>query len=437
MSKKIYVIDTNVFLSDHNAIQAFKGNDIVIPLKVLEEIDKHKKRQDAVGANARQTIRILDALREGGNLHDGVRIGKNKGTLSVKSFDKDTLPQDLSLTDPDNQILATALTLIKENADRRVILVSQDINMRVKCDSLGVPVENYETNQVVDNAEEIYTGTAELRVDDEVIDAFYAGAPLVLSEQDAKLFANQYVMLVSSANPSKTALARFKSHQEPLVKVKQFRDGVWGVKARNREQQLALDVLMNDDIKVVSILGQAGCGKTLMAIAAGLQQVLDDGAKYKKLIVARPVQPMGRDIGFLPGTVEEKLLPWLAPIQDNLEALMNNDKEHLKMLIEDGTIELEALTYIRGRSISNAYILIDESQNLSVHEIKTILTRVGENTKIVLTGDVKQIDVLYLDASTNGLTHAVEKFKPYDIAGHISLVKGERSAVASLAADIL
>lgn len=437
MSKKIYVIDTNVFLSDHNAIQAFKGNDIVIPLKVLEEIDKHKKRQDAVGANARQTIRILDALREGGNLHDGVRIGKNKGTLSVKSFDKDTLPQDLSLTDPDNQILATALTLIKENADRRVILVSQDINMRVKCDSLGVPVENYETNQVVDNAEEIYTGTAELRVDDEVIDAFYAGAPLVLSEQDAKLFANQYVTLVSSANPSKTALARFKSHQEPLVKVKQFRDGVWGVKARNREQQLALDVLMNDDIKVVSILGQAGCGKTLMAIAAGLQQVLDDGAKYKKLIVARPVQPMGRDIGFLPGTVEEKLLPWLAPIQDNLEALMNNDKEHLKMLIEDGTIELEALTYIRGRSISNAYILIDESQNLSVHEIKTILTRVGENTKIVLTGDVKQIDVLYLDASTNGLTHAVEKFKPYEIAGHISLIKGERSAVASLAADIL
>lgn len=437
MSKKIYVIDTNVFLSDHNAIQAFKGNDIVIPLKVLEEIDKHKKRQDAVGANARQTIRILDALREGGNLHDGVRIGKNKGTLSVKSFDKDTLPQDLSLTDPDNQILATVLTLIKENLDRKIILVSQDINMRVKCDSLGVPVENYETNQVVDNAEEIYTGTSELVVDDEVIDAFYAGAPLVLSEQDAKLFANQYVTLISSANPSKTALARFKSHQEPLVKVKQFRDGVWGVKARNREQQLALDVLMNNDIKVVSILGQAGCGKTLMAIAAGLQQVLDDGAKYKKLIVARPVQPMGRDIGFLPGNVEEKLLPWLAPIQDNLEALMNNDKEHLKMLIEEGTIELEALTYIRGRSISNAYILIDESQNLSVHEIKTILTRVGENTKIVLTGDVKQIDVLYLDASTNGLTHAVEKFKPYEIAGHISLIKGERSAVASLAADIL
>lgn len=437
MSKKIYVIDTNVFLSDHNAIHAFKGNDIVIPLKVLEEIDKHKKRQDVVGANARQTIRILDALREGGNLHDGLKIGKGKGNLSVKSFDKETLPQDLSLSDPDNQILATALTLIKENPDKKVILVSQDINMRVKCDSLNVPVENYETNQVVDNAEEIYTGTAELTVDDEVIDAFYAGAPLVLSEQDAKLFANQYVTLVSSANPSKTALARFKNHQEPLVKVKQFRDGVWGVKARNREQQLALDVLMNDDIKVVSILGQAGCGKTLMAIAAGLQQVLDDGAKYKKLIVARPVQPMGRDIGFLPGTVEEKLLPWLAPIQDNLEALMNNDKEHLKMLIDEGTIELEALTYIRGRSISNAYILIDESQNLSVHEIKTILTRVGENTKIVLTGDVKQIDVLYLDASTNGLTHAVEKFKQYDIAGHISLVKGERSAVASLAADIL
>jgi PhoH-like ATPase len=437
MSKKIYVIDTNVFLSDHNAIQAFKGNDIVIPLKVLEEIDKHKKRQDVVGANARQTIRILDGLREGGNLHDGVRIGKGKGNLSVKSFDKDTLPQDLSLTDPDNQILATALTLIKENPDKKVILVSQDINMRVKCDSLGMPVENYETNQVVDNAEEIYTGTAELIVDDEVVDAFYAGAPLVLSEQDAKLFANQYVTLISSANPSKTALARFKSHQEALVKVKQFRDGIWEVKARNREQQLALDALMNEDTKVVSIIGSAGTGKTLLATACGLKQVLDDGAKYKKLIVARPVQPMGKDLGFLPGTMEEKLLPWLAPIQDNLETLLGNDKEHLKMLIEEGTIEMEAISYIRGRSISNAFIIIDESQNLSLHEIKTILTRVGENTKIVLTGDTAQIDVPYLDASTNGLTHVVEKFKSYDISAHLTLIKGERSRVASLAADIL
>ena len=437
MAKKIYVLDTNVYLSDHNAINMFKTNDIVIPLKVLEEIDKHKKRQDSVGANARQTIRILDTLREGGNLHDGVKIGKGKGTLSVKGYDKVVLPEDLSLSDPDNQILATALTLIRDHSERDVIVVSQDINMRVKCDSLKVTVENYETNQVVDNAEEIYTGTAELTVDDEVVDAFYAGAPLVLSEQDAKLFPNQYVTLISSANPSKTALARFKNHTEPLVKVKQFREGIWEVKARNREQQMAIDALMNEDIKVVSIVGNAGCGKTVLATACGLKQVLDGDAKYKKLIVARPVQPMGRDLGFLPGTMEEKLLPWLAPIQDNLEALLGNDKEHLRMLVEEGTIEMEAISYIRGRSISNAFILIDEAQNLSVHEIKTILTRVGENTKIVLTGDVNQIDVLYLDASTNGLTHAVEKFKPYDISGHITLIKGERSAVATLAANVL
>jgi len=437
MSKKIYVLDTNVYLSDHNAINMFKTHDIVIPLKVLEEIDKHKKRQDSVGSNARQTIRVLDGLREGGNLHDGVRIGKGKGLLSVKSFDKAVLPEDLSLSDPDNQILATALTLVRDNPERDVIVVSQDINMRVKCDSLKVTVENYETNQVVDSAEEIYTGTAELTVDDEVIDAFYAGAPLVLSEQDAKLFPNQYVTLISSVSPSKTALARFKNHSEPLTKVKQFREGIWEVKARNREQQMAIDALMNEDIKVVSIVGNAGCGKTVLATACGLKQVLDGDAKYKKLIVARPVQPMGRDLGFLPGTMEEKLLPWLAPIQDNLEALLGNDKEHLRMLIENGTIEMEAISYIRGRSISNAFILIDEAQNLSVHEIKTILTRVGENTKIVLTGDVNQIDVLYLDASTNGLTHAVEKFKPYDISGHITLIKGERSAVASLAAQVL
>jgi PhoH-like ATPase len=437
MAKKIYVLDTNVYLSDHNAINTFKTNDIVIPLKVLEEIDKHKKRQDAVGANARQTIRILDGLREGGNLHDGVKIGKGTGTLSVKGYDKIVLPEDLSLSDPDNQILATALTLIRDHSDREVIVVSQDINMRVKCDSLKVTVENYETNQVVDNAEEIYTGTAELVVDDEVIDAFYAGAPLVLSEQDARLFPNQYVTLVSSVSSSKTALARFKSHTEPLVKIKQFREGIWEVKARNREQQMAIDALMNEDIKVVSIIGNAGCGKTVLATACGLKQVLDGDAKYKKLIVARPVQPMGRDLGFLPGTMEEKLLPWLAPIQDNLEALLGNDKEHLQMLIDNGTIEMEAISYIRGRSISNAFILIDEAQNLSVHEIKTILTRVGENTKIVLTGDIRQIDVLYIDASTNGLTHAVEKFKPYDISGHITLVKGERSAVASLAANVL
>jgi PhoH-like ATPase len=208
------------------------------------------------------------------------------------------------------------------------------------------------------------------------------------------------------------------------------------VRAKNKEQQFALDMLMDNEIKIVSLVGKAGCGKTLLALAAGLKQILDERT-YKKLIVSRPVQPMGRDIGFLPGTLEEKMMPWIAPIQDNLEFLMGDNKESLRELQELGTIEVEALTFIRGRSIANAFIIIDEAQNLSIHELKTIITRVGEGTKIILTGDIEQIDSAFLDATNNGLTYAVEKFKPYELAGHVSLQKGERSAVATLAAQVL
>jgi PhoH-like ATPase len=437
MSKKVYVLDTNVLLSDPSAIFSYKKSDIVIPLKVLEEVDKHKKRQDGVGAHSRQTIRNLDSLREKGSLADGVKLGKNLGYIYVCQANREHLPSNLEWSDPDNQIICTALTVEKIPNGSSVVLVSQDINVRVKCDGIGLKTEDYVLSQIVDSPDDIYTGTTEFYVEDSVIDSFYNNEQVYLSKEQITLFANQFVTLISLSNQSKTALAKFKSYNLPLVKIKSFKDGLWGLKPRNREQQLAIDLLMDDSIKVVTMLGKAGCGKTVLAIAAGLQQVLESDAKYKKFIVARPVQPMGRDIGFLPGTVEEKILPWLAPIQDNLEALLNNDKEHLRQLIDDGTIELEALTYIRGRSIANAYILIDESQNLSVHEVKTILTRVGENTKIILTGDVRQVDVPYLDSSTNGLTHAAEKFKPHDIAGHIILQKGERSAVATLSSEIL
>jgi PhoH-like ATPase len=435
MSKKIYVLDTNVLLSDFNALYAFKTNDVVIPLKVLEEIDKHKKRQDGVGANARQVIRELDKLREKGSLIDGAKLGGRKGTLFVKGYEKAELPADMNMEDPDNQILATVKNCLSVSAIP-VVLVSQDINVRVKADALGFFAEDYTTNQIVEKAEEVYTGFTQHLVDDAMIDRFYSGEKMFLEEKDIKLFPNQYVMLVSNANEKKTALAKFKNYNHPLSKVREYKDGIWGVKAKNKEQQFALDLLMDQDVKIVSLVGKAGCGKTLIALAAGLQQILDGGV-YKKLIVSRPVQPMGRDIGFLPGTLEEKMLPWIAPIQDNLEFLMGDEKENLKLMQEQGTIEVEALTFIRGRSIAKAFIIIDEAQNLSMHELKTIITRVGEDTKIILTGDIEQIDSAFLDATNNGLTYAVEKFKPYELAGHVSLQKGERSAVATLAATVL
>ena len=434
--KKFYVLDTNVLLSDFNALYAFKSNDVVIPLKVLEEIDKHKKRQDGVGANARQIIRELDKLREKGSLNEGVKLGGKKGSLIVRSYGDYELPADMSMADPDNQILATALNFISDNATTPVVLVSQDINVRVKADALGIKAEDYTTNQIVEKAEEVYTGFTQHLVDDALIDRFYSGERIFLEEKDIKLSPNQFLMLVSNANEKKTALAKFKNYNHPISRVREFKEGIWGVRAKNKEQQFALDMLMDNDIKIVSLVGKAGCGKTLLALAAGLKQILDDRT-YKKLIVSRPVQPMGRDIGFLPGTLEEKMLPWIAPIQDNLEFLMGDDKEHLKTLQELGTIEIEALTFIRGRSISKAFIIIDEAQNLSMHELKTIITRVGEDTKIILTGDIEQIDSAFLDATNNGLTYAVEKFKPYELAGHVSLQKGERSAVASLAASVL
>jgi PhoH-like ATPase len=436
--KKVYVIDTNVFLSDFNAVYAFQDNDIIVPLKVLEEIDKHKKRQDGVGANARQVIRIFDGLREKGQLDKGVKIGGRKGILTVMDYGQNTLPPEMSMQDPDNQILATVKAVMFAEGDegRQVYLVSQDINMRVKADALGIQAQDYTTNKIVDMKEEIYTGFTSHLVDDALIDRFYGGERLFLEEKDIKLQPNQYVMLVSNANEKKTALCKFKNYNFALSKVREFKEGVWGVKAKNKEQHFAFDMLMDESIKIVSLVGLAGCGKTLIALAAALEQTLEQEI-YKKIIVSRPVQPMGRDIGFLPGTLEEKMAPWVAPIKDNLEYLMDGDKDNLQLLQDKGTIEVEAITFIRGRSIANAFIIIDEAQNLTMHELKTIITRVGEGTKIVLTGDVEQIDSAFLDATNNGLTYAVEKFKPYELTGHITLLKGERSSVATLAASVL
>ena len=439
MAKKIYVLDTSVCLTDATCLTSFANNDIVLPLKVLEEIDNHKKRQDSVGANARKIIRKLDGLREKGSLYKGIRLHKGKGIIYVKLCEKQKLPENLDTSIPDNEIIGVALNQKSQNPKRKVIVVTRDINMRVKCDSLGLITEDFQTNQIVKNTNHIYTGFVEHLVDEPVIDRFYNDEDIFIEKEELRLFPNQFLMLVSNQNEKKTALARFFSYSLPLKKINgDYNKGIWGVKPRNKEQIFALDLLGDENIPVVTLIGKAGCGKTLLAIAAGLQHIMEgESGLYKKLVISRPIQPMGRDIGFLPGTMEEKMAPWVAPIQDNLQFLLGNDKETLKMYIDNGTIEIEALTYIRGRSISNAYIIVDESQNLTAHELKTIITRVGENTKIVLTGDIEQIDNVYIDETSNGLTHAVEKFKEYDIAGHVTLRKGERSKVATIASKIL
>ena len=437
MAKKTYVLDTSVYLTDADCVKSFKNNDIVVPLKVLEEIDKHKKRQDSVGSQARAIIRKLDELRSKGSLSKGVRIEKGLGMIRVSSYNPLCLPDDLDLEDSDNQIIATALSEQDVSPpSRKVVVVSRDINMRVKCDSLGLLTEDYQAEQVVENSEGLYTGRAEILVDEQQIDKFYNGEQIFIDKEDHKLFPNQFVMLISSSNEKKAALARFMGYNAPLKKIMPSSSRVWSTSPRNKEQQFALELLMDPQVPVVSLVGKAGSGKTLLALAAALEHTFET-AKYKKIVVTKPVEPVGKDIGFLPGSMEEKMMPWLAPIQDNLQFLMGNDKATLEMYMENGAIEVEAMTFIRGRSIANAFIVIDEVQNMTQHEIKTVLTRVGEGTKIVLTGDIEQIDNVYIDATNNGLSYVVERLKDENVTGHVTLKKGERSKVATIAATKL
>ena len=437
MAKKTYVLDTSVYLTDSSCIKTFKNNDILIPLKVLDEIDKHKKRQDSVGSQARAVIRKLDELRSRGSLLKGVRIEKGLGLVRVSSYNPFCLPDDLDLEDSDNQIIATALSERESSpASRKIVVVSRDINMRVKCDALGLLTEDYQAEQVVESSEGLYSGRKSILVDEQIIDQFYNNEEIYLDKVKYNLNPNQFVMLISNSNEKKAALAKFIDHNQPIKKILPSKSKVWNTIARNKEQQFALDLLMDPNIPVVSLVGKAGSGKTLLALASGLEQTFEKNI-YKKIVVTKPVEPVGKDIGFLPGTMEDKMMPWLAPIQDNLQFLMGDDRATLEMYIDRGQIEVEAMTFIRGRSISNAFIVIDEVQNMTQHEIKTVLTRVGEGTKIVLTGDIDQIDNVYIDATNNGLSYVVERLKDEILTGHITLLKGERSKVATIAATKL
>jgi len=438
--KKIFVLDTNVLLHDPRAIFSFEDNDVVIPIVVIEELDKFKKGVDEIGRNARQVSRILDEHRLKGKLSQGVQLeGGGNLRVELNHQSPESLPSELIATKADNRILATALNL--KNDGLPVILVTKDTNLRIKADALGMTAEDYESDMIT--LDELYSGEAELLVDPGAIEEFYTKGEL-LSAADPKPFPNQFVLLKNSANLSQTALARYNKQKNVLVPIAGTKHGVWGINAKNKQQQFALDLLLNDDIRLVTLVGKAGTGKTLLALAAGLEKTIE-ARSFQRLVVSRPVFPMGKDIGFLPGDIEEKLRPWMQPIRDNLDFLVGSSggpgrakgKKDLQSLFDLGMIEVEPLTYIRGRSMPNQYLIVDEAQNLTPHEIKTIITRAGEGTKIVLTGDPYQIDNPYIDSSSNGLTFVVERFKEESIAGHITLVKGERSDLAELAATLL
>ncbi|NCN40121.1 PhoH family protein [bacterium] len=438
---KFFVLDTNVILYDPQAILKFgKGNEVVIPITVIEEVDRFKKDQNENGRNARHFSRMIDELRNDGHLAEGVNLS-NGGRLSVGLSQANAISQDLFENTADHRILSVAYTLMREHGSEAVHFVTKDINLRIKADALGIPSEDYDSSGGI-TVDELYSGIGIFEVSAADITTFYADKKLHM--EDPSVFPNQFIILRDQANASHSAIGRFDVRQGAVVPLIRNTEGVWGLHPKNVEQSFALDLLLNDDIQLVSLVGKAGTGKTLMALAAGLHKTLDEG-RYQKLLVSRPIFPLGKDVGYLPGDIEQKLNPWMQPIFDNIEFLMGGaERSHrrsaarsVQELISQGMLNIEPLTYIRGRSIPNQFLIVDEAQNLTPHEIKTILTRAGDNTKIVLTGDPYQIDNPYVDSASNGLAHVIERFKGEDINGTVNLVKGERSPLAELASNLL
>lgn len=441
--KKAFLLDTNVLLHDPEAMLRFEDNDVVLPITVIEELDRFKKQPEMVGRNARYTSRLLDELRKKGNLTDGIPLTPEGGTLKVMLCHRETLqklPVELEGNKGDNAILAVGLEL-KQHCQCPVIVVSKDTNLRIKADALALVAQDYETDKV--DIEELYSGTTELTVSPEQIDQFYANKSIELAEP---LYPNQAITLVDATKPNHTALAIASADGQQLHALTRLpKEGILHIRPRNREQFFALELLLNDAVPLVTLEGKAGTGKTLLAIAAGLHQVINQ-KWYTRLLISRPIVPMGRDLGYLPGDIGEKLTPWMQPLYDNFDLIFGTTDSSGKPahwrrgheeLLERGLLQIEPLTYIRGRSIPKQFLIIDEAQNLTPHEVKTILTRAGEGTKIVLTGDIDQIDSPYLDAASNGISYVVERFKDDPLGGHMTLMKGERSLLAERSATLL
>jgi PhoH-like ATPase len=427
--KKKFILDTNIILTDPRCIYKFEDNDVYIPLIVIEEVDRHKKGQEEKARNARAFTREVDTLRKKGKLAQGVDLhtGGKLFVVPLIHVNGGTIPVGLDKDKPDDIIILTAKSL-------KGIVVSRDLNVRIKSDAVSVPAEDYKAGKVKVENDKLYAGHSTIYLQKDKLDEFRAKDLVKFKGK----FDNQYFIMKEKGNLKNSALGRYSKAAGGLVPLLK-NNKTWGITPKNAEQRFALDALLNDDIKMVSLVGKAGTGKTLLTIAAALTKTLED-KKYKKILISRPVIPMGKDIGFLPGSLEEKLDPWMQPIYDNLDHLFGEHggmNQQWKMLVEQGLIKIEALTYIRGRSIPNQFLIVDEAQNLSPHEIKTIITRVGEGTKVVLTGDADQIDSPYLDGLNNGLTYAADRLKKESIVAHVELKKGERSQLADIASKLL
>jgi PhoH-like ATPase len=429
-NRKNFVIDTSVMLYDKNSIHSFKNHDVIIPMVVLDELDRFKDKQGLLGENARYVNRYLDGLRELGKLHEGVTI-ENGQTIRVEKNHMGTVPSSLDLNSGDNQIIGTCLFLSESDKDKKTIVVTKDINFRVKCDSLNILSEDYYRDRIVNDSDEIYTGQTYIDIDHkESFDNFFDNSdPISLDDLGIDLFSNQYVVAKFN-NQSLLGVVK-NNHIHPLTK---NLDSLIKVNARNKEQKFALDLLTREDISIVTLTGIAGSGKTFLTLMAALSGI--NSKKYDRVIFTRSIEPVGKEIGFLPGDIKDKMDPWIAPLVDNFRHAFK-DTSYFEVMRDKGVIEVAPMAFIRGRTFSKSIIIVDEAQNASIHELKTIITRVGDDSKIILLGDVEQIDTPYLDTLSNGLTIVIEKFKKEGIAGHVTLMKGERSKLATLASKII
>lgn len=437
---KQFILDTNVLLHDPMALNAFEAHEIVIPLVVIEDIGRLKRDMSETGRNAREASRIIDNLRSNGSLSSGVTMPGGGRVRVVTCSDQalKQMPRDHRDQSRDTILLATVLDLKRRDPSADITMVSKDLNLRIKADALGIDVIDYEREKV--DIGDLFRGLRHIDVDSETLQAF-GETQQMPSPKDMQ--PNEYAIVHGPGEDGARDYGRHDRETQSLRRLLSLNEeGVFRLQPRNDAQRVALDALLDDDIQLVTLLGKAGTGKTLLAVAASLYKTVTQNV-YGRILVSRPIMPMGKDIGFLPGTVEEKLTPWMYPIADNVEYLMRAGSKArqkgpgFRDLVESGVLVIEPLTFIRGRSIHNQFLIVDEAQNLTPHEIKTIITRVGDGTKTIVTGDPYQIDNPYIDSASNGLAYLVERFKDQSVSAHITLDQGERSVLSELAANLL